>query len=171
MIARRRPGYALIELLVLITAMTVMLGLCAGMIHLLLKLDRVGLTASDEAADMARLGHDFRADAHAAPPEGPRTKTDDKFTLTIAPGQAVDYEIRPGDILRTARDGDKVRRRETYRRPERSSVRFELTTDGPSPIASLIIAGERGENESRPGREFRIDAAIGLDRRHAPRAE
>ena len=68
---RRRRGYALIEVMVVITITAVMLGLCAGMIHLLMRLDRSGRSTAEEAADLARLARDFRADAHASSPVDP----------------------------------------------------------------------------------------------------
>jgi len=166
---RRRRGYALIELLVLITIVAVMLGLCAGMLHLLMRLDRVGRSAADEAADMARLGRDFRADAHASPAAGPAGRTPDGITLAVAEGRSVEYRARPTDILRTVREGDKVRHREQYRRPARSAVRFEVARDGPAAIASLTISREPGGKDGSPARDVRIDAALGLDRRFSRR--
>jgi len=162
---RRRPGYALIELLVVMTVVGVMLGLCAGTIHLLMKLDRVGRSASDEAADMARLGRDFRADAHASTATEPAGISPDGLTLALAEGRTVEYQARPGDFLRTVREGEKVRHREQYRRPARSAVRFEVSRDGPAPIVSILIVREPGGRDGSPGRDVRIDSALGLDRR------
>jgi len=136
---RRRRGYALIELLVLITIVAVMLGLCAGMLHLLMRLDRVG------------------------------GRSPDGITLAVAEGRSVEYRARPTDILRTVREGDKVRHREQYRRPARSAVRFEVARDGPAAIASLTISREPGGKDGSPARDVRIDAALGLDRRFSRR--
>ncbi len=54
--SRRGPGgWALMECLVLISVMTVLFALCAGTIRLLMKLDRAGRAARDQASDIRRL--------------------------------------------------------------------------------------------------------------------
>ncbi len=169
--SRREPrGYALIELLVLITVVAVILGLCGGLIHLLMKLDRGVRAGSDQAADMARLARDFRADAHAATPsDQPDARTPGRLALGLAAGRSVEYLARAADILRTVREGDKVRRRETYRRPARSAVRFDLTREGSTAFVSLILDRPAGGPDGPADRDLRIDAALGKDGRFAPR--
>jgi type II secretory pathway component PulJ len=169
MTTRRRPGYALIELLVVMTVTAVMLGLCAGMIHLLMRLDRSGRTASDESADLARLARDFRADVHASSKDPGRSN--DRMTLTIDGGPTVEYQARPHDILRTVRDGEKVRRFETYRRPARTSITYQLDSAGPRPIAILTIDRPSDARDDSSYRDYRIEAELGKDRRLNPRAE
>jgi prepilin-type N-terminal cleavage/methylation domain-containing protein len=167
----RRRGYALIEVLVVITIVSVMLALCAGMIHLLLKLDRVGRSASDVSADLSRLARDFRADAHAAAPEDPKGRSGDRLTLSIAGDRTVEYQFRPADILRTVREGTKVRHFETYRKPARSTVRIDVTRDGPRPLATLIVARALDGQDDSLYSDYRIDAELGKDRRLTPRSE
>jgi type II secretory pathway pseudopilin PulG len=168
---RRRGGYALIELLVVITVVAAMLTLCAGMIHLLLKLDHAGRSASEVANDLGRLARDFRDDAHAASPDSPAARADGRLTLALPGGRAVEYQVRPSDVLRTVREGDKVRRHETYRRPARASVRFDLTNDGPRPFAALVVDRPPDGRDDSLYRDFRIEAELGKDRRFSPRPE
>lgn len=167
----RGRGYALIECLVLITVMGVILTLCAGTIHLLLKLDRAGRDASEEAVDLARLARDFRDDAHAAPRADPPGRSADRIVLSMEGPRAVEYAIRAGDVLRTVRDGEKVRKFETYRRPARASARIDLVRDGPRPIAALIFDRPPGDRESWPFRDYRIEAELGKHRSPTPRQE
>ena len=91
----RRQGYALIEVLVLITVVAVMLTLCAGMIHLLMKLDRAGRSATEVANDLASLARDFRQDAHASTTLEPPERAPERIRLTIDNGRTIEYEIRP----------------------------------------------------------------------------
>ena len=170
MIARRR-GYALIEVLVVLTVAAVMLTLCAGTVHLLLKLDRSGRAASEEATDLARLAREFRADAHASAPLDPPAGGADRMTFTIEGGKTVEYQVRPRDVLRTLREGDKVRRFETYRRPARASVRFEVAGDGPRPLATVIVDRPLDGRDDSLYRDYRIEAELGKDRRTNPRPE
>lgn len=167
---RRRVGYALIELLVVMAVWTVMMALCAGLIHLLLKLDRSGRTASENAADLSRLARDFRADAHAARP-GSVTLAPDRLTLALEPGRTVDYQVRPDDILRTLREGEKVRRFEVYRRPSRTAVRLEVEKEGPRPFASLVLDRPPDGREDSFYQDYRIEAELGKDHRLNSRPE
>ena len=166
-----RSGYALVELLVVLTVASVMLTLCAGMIHLLLKLDRSGRTASETAADLARLARDFRADAHAAAPIVPPIRAADRLALSLDGGKTVEYQVRPLDILRTLREGDKVRRYETYRRPSRSSAAIEVRAEGHRPFASLVVDRPSDGRDDSLYRDYRIEAELGKDRRINPRPE
>jgi type II secretory pathway component PulJ len=167
---RRRPGYALIELLIVITVTAVMLTLCAGMIHLLLKLDRTGRTASEQAADLARLARDFRADAHASLKVSNQAGSD-RMIFSVDAGRTVEYQIRPNDILRTVREGEKVRRFETYRRPARTSVRFAGDSAGPRPFIIMMIDRPSDGRDDSFYRDYRIEAEIGKNQRLNPRAE
>ena len=168
---RRRHGFALIELLVVITVAGVLLTLCAGTIHLLLKLDRSGRTASEEAADLARLARDFRADAHASTKPEPTALAADRLTLSLDGGRMVEYLVRPLDILRTLREGDKVRHLESYRRPARTSVRPEIDRSGPRPFVVLVIDRPPDGRDDSSYHDHRIVAELGKDRRLNPRPE
>jgi type II secretory pathway component PulJ len=167
----RRRGFALIECLVLITVMATLLGLCAGTIHLLLQLDRSGRDASEQAADLARLARDFRADAHAAARVDPPGRSALNVVLSDGGWRTVEYAVRPGDILRTVRDGDEIGRRETYRRPARAPARIELTRDGPGPILALVIDRPTGVDPVSSAGEFRIEADLGKHQTLNPRPE
>ncbi len=169
----RRPpsGYALIECLVLISVMTVLLGLCAGTIRLLMKLDRAGRSARDQAADIRRLSEDFRADAHAALADPPRPEAGDRLSLALPGGRAAEYQGRPASIVRTVREGDRVRRTETYRRPPKTTLRFEVAAEGSKPMAALIIDPAPGSGDESPDRDWRIEAELGKDRRFSARAK
>jgi prepilin-type N-terminal cleavage/methylation domain-containing protein len=166
-----RRGYALIEVLVVLTVAAVMLTLCAGMVHLLLKLDRSGRAASEEAADLTRLAHDFRADIHAAEPATPPARAADRWTLSLDGGKTVEYQVRPRDVLRTLREGDKVRRHETYRRPPRASVSIEVGHDGPRSLASLVVDRPPDGQADSLYRDYRIEAELSRDRRINPRPQ
>ena len=168
---RRRPGYTLVELLVVITVTAVMLTLCAGMIHMLLKLDRSGRAASEQAADLARLARDFRSDAHATLKVVSNETVSDRMTVLLDGVKTVEYQTRPNDIVRTVREGEKVRRFETYRRPARTSVRFAADSAGPRPFIILMIDRPSDGRDDSFYRNYWIEAEIGKDHRLNPRPE
>ena len=167
----RRRGYALIEVLVVISIVSVMLALCAGMIHLLMKLDRAGRTATEVSTDLARLAHDFRLDAHAAAPVAPPDRPMERLALSVAGGKTVEYLVRPGDILRTVREGDKVRHYDLYRRPPRASVRIDVTREGSLSFATLILDRPPDGRDDSLYHDYRIEAELGKDHRLTPRPE
>ena len=171
---RRRRGYALIELLAVLTISAVMLTLAAGLLHLLMKLDRNGRDALDESADLARLSRAFRADAHASTTFEPTEQTENLCKLQLENGRSVEYQVRTGDLLRTIRDGEKVRGFETFRRPPRTAVKFRLDGAPPRPPGQrpfLILTIDRPpdgrDNASR--HDWSIQAELGKDQRLYPR--
>jgi prepilin-type N-terminal cleavage/methylation domain-containing protein len=167
----RRRGYALVEVLVVMTIVATMLTLCAGMIHLLLKLDHANRSGSEVAADLSRLARDFREDAHASGSVDPPGQAVDRLTMPIADKKTVEYQIRPKDILRTVREGEKVRRYEVYRTPARAVVRIERTNDGPRTFLCLVIDRPLDGRDDSLYRYYRIEAELGKDRRMTPRPE
>jgi hypothetical protein len=169
--ARNRPAYALVELLVVLTVVAVLLTLCAGMLHLLMKLDRSGRTASDESADLARLARDFRADAHSSSTVDPGGRSTERLTLPMDGGRTVEYQVRPRDVLRTIREGEKVRRFETYRRPARTSVRLDVEKVGARSFATLLVDRPPDGRDDAFYRDLRVEAELGRDLRLNPRAE
>lgn len=167
----RRRGYSLIECIVLISVLSALIGLSAGTIQLLLKLDRAGRAASEEAVALARLARDFRDDAHEAPPVDPPGRSTDRVVLTLSESKTVEYTIRPGDVLRTVRQGEKVLRHETYRRPARASARIDVAIDGPRPIASMVFDRPSSDRDISAYHDYRIEAELGKHGRLKPRPE
>ena len=161
----RTCGYSLIELLVVITVLASLLGLCVGTLHLLMKLDRAGRDASDEAADLFRLARDFRADVHAATDAEPPSPSAERFSLALGEGRTVDYAIRPGAITRLVRLGDRVVGRESYRRPAKAPASFDVVRhEGSPPIAVLRVVLLPEGMPDGPGREQAIEAEFARDR-------
>jgi len=174
---RQRPGYALIELLVVLTVTAIMLTLSAGLIHLLLKLDRSSRSAREQAADLSRLAHDFRLDLHASVDDRvlmvplPDEAGSDRIKVKSREDTTIEYEVRPSDYLRTVRVGDKVRHYEVYRRPPRSSARFQSEGDGPGSFVVLRIDQPTDGRDDSLYRDYRIEAEIGRDHRLNPRTQ
>lgn len=163
----RRAGWALLELLVVISAVTVLLAMAAGLVFQMLRIDGAERSRVFAAANLERLARDLRGDAHASsgPSEGPA----DRMVLPQTEGRTVEYAVRPRDVLRTARRGDKVERREEYRVPTATRGRFESTRDGERTIVAFILDPDpsaSGGKLADPGyRGFRIEAMTGRDAR------
>ena len=154
-VTRRRRGAFLIELLVTITVLTVLLGLGAGLLHILLRLDQKGREALEVAADQARLVEAFRADVHTATLDPAPAVEANHLTLIDSQTGRIDYTIRPHDLLREVHQGDKLRQREVYRLTQRTSARFETTRESGRPWVVLSIDLS---TTNTSGRGVRIEA-------------
>lgn len=156
-----RRGFSLVELLATITVLTILLGLCAGLIRVLLKLDQSSRDALAVAADSNRLARDFRDDAHSATSSPPPKPSSDRLTWTTADDSEVVYTVRPRDLLREVSRAGKVQHRELYRRPARSSVQFEANLEGTVSLISIVIHREANPNGTSAAGDDRIDAEFG----------
>ncbi len=132
---RRRRGFSILEVLMLITVITVLLSLCAGLIHLLVRLDRTGQNSAELSADLARLSRDFRNDGHQA-------------------SEAVELG-----------DPSKVRWVRTYRLPTAGKVRFDRFDVEGRPFLAFVISGAIDRLEPTVLREDRVETELGRDKR------
>ena len=55
-------GFTLIETVLVVGAISVILGLCGGLLHVMLRLDRAGRAHLVETATVGRLARQFRQD-------------------------------------------------------------------------------------------------------------
>ncbi len=163
----RRGGWALLELLVVITAATALLGLAAGLIHQMLKIDGAERSRVVVAADLERLAHDLRSDAHSAARLA--ESAPGRVILALAESRSVEYTVRGREILRTARRGEKVDHREQYRLPATTVARFESTGDRAGSLIAVVVTADPAASKGRPPeagyRDYRIEAAVGRDGR------
>ncbi len=155
---RRRPtGFSLVELMTTIAVLTILLGMCAGLIRILLKLDHAGRDAMDVENDQVRLARTLRDEAHRSTSPTPRLIQADRLTLILPDNQTVEYTVRPHDLLREVRQGEKVRQRELYRTPPRATVRFEAATEAGRSVVSLLVSPSNRGLDS----VIRVDAEVG----------
>ena len=154
-----RGGSTLIEMLATITVLTIFLGLAAGLIRLLLRLDQSGRDALAVASDLGRLAPTWRDDIHRAPITPAPAIAADRMTCAGPDDTRIAYTIRPRDLLREVARGDKVVRRETYRLPPHASARFEASTEAGRPFAAVVI--HRDDPGPVGRRDDRVDAEVG----------
>jgi type II secretory pathway pseudopilin PulG len=159
---RRRGGWALLELLVVITCATAMLALAVGLIFQMLKIDGAERSRVVASSNLERLARDLRADGHSASQTAEFAPG--RLVLTQADGRSVEYAVRPRDILRTSRRGEKVDHREEYRLPEATVARFDSPSEGTRPMVAVVLSldATRPGKTVDPGyRDYRIEAVLG----------
>jgi prepilin-type N-terminal cleavage/methylation domain-containing protein len=167
---RIRRGFTLVELLVVIGGVAVTLGMCVALLHSLLRLDRAARLHLAETTAVGRLGRQFRQDVHAAS----RAKEDAsrlELALSAPDERIVEYEVRPGALLRVERKGDQVVRRESYRVHHGGTPRFATERDQEDLWVSLVLAVDEKMPEpgAGPSRAIRFEARLNNDGRLAVR--
>jgi hypothetical protein len=155
-----RRGKTLIEMLILMSVMSLILGLVATSLVLLFKTDRQVRRDLDQVTALARLGSKFRADAHAAT----ACQAGDTCDLAQSDGRVIRYALAEGRITREVRRGDTLEHRDAFVLPRTATARFDMPAEANGRLVRLIIAA--AENSDRAFltavRPATIEAAIGL---------
>ncbi len=161
-----RAGSSLLEMLALITALAILMGIASAILYAMLRVDRGERARSFAAANLERLARDLRADCRDA--AGPIERSDARLLIPIGDGRAVEYLVRESDVLRIVRERGKARGSDTYRRPAGTRARFEESAEGASPVVALVLSADPSVGPDRPAdhayRGYRVEAAAG---RHA----
>ena len=154
-----RRGYSLIEMIVVMTIATVIVGLSAAILHLLLRTERNGRQQMHRSAALARLADQFRSDVHAAAHQPvPDDANPSCWTFELKAGRNVQYRAQAGQIERVETLGGKIERRESYALPPDAAVAIATPDDTKPPVATLMV-------REPPNREIRIAAVLGKDHR------
>ncbi len=155
------------ELMVVISAVSVLMTIAAGLVFQMLKIgqgERAGVVA---ASSLDRLARDLRDDARAS--AGPADLGPARLALALPEGMSVEYELGARQALRTVRKGGKVEHREQYRWPRGTIGRFESSRDDARPVIALVLAPDPAAGPAKsadpPYRAFRIEAVPGRDAR------
>jgi hypothetical protein len=164
----RRRGYVIIEMLLVMTALAIILGLCVGLIHCLHRLSRVGTDHLAEATARDRLARQFRQDVRAASRSslaGADVNPAGRVELH-GPGQRViDYVPGDGWLVRTERDGGQQLRREDYRFPSGAAVRFRTRDEDGARFVILSLRRDAASSIRGPHHESEFEAELGRDAR------
>jgi hypothetical protein len=163
-----RRGFSLIEVVLVIGGVAMLLGMSTGLLHLMLRLDRVGRSHYAETATIGRLSRQFRQDVRAAvgtkasdPDEGPLAKLE----LVMSEGHVVSYESRERGLTRTERQGESVRRREGYALPSCAGPRFLVRKDDDRVWVSLRLPRVAEPRPESLRHVLNVDALMGRDHR------
>jgi hypothetical protein len=157
--ADRRRGVTLIEMTVMMTAVAAMLGACALMLGLAMRLQSDGVASFERSESLDRLAVRFRDDAHAA-----RSATIDGRALRLEPsaGKVVEYRVdEEGGLSRVVVEGEKETAREPYRIPEAVAARLALRDEDGRRFAALAVDLQRRRDRIDPIRTWEVVAVVG----------
>jgi hypothetical protein len=170
-----RRGWTLIELLLVITATTILSVTGATILCVLMAAERCGAETVIVERSLTRLALRLRSDLHAA--EAAEVRSGDGAAAEFldvqhSGGRRVRYACRPDEVTRDVFEGETVRERDGFRLPGGES-RFEGVDDG-APLAFVhrrpqerLIETGGDRVQAAPLREVRIEAVVGWDRRFA----
>jgi len=168
----RRCGYSLIELMVVLTVSTTVLGVAAVMLHTLMQVQKDSREQLLYHATLGRLGRQFRRDVHAAdgfrPPEaGSHGNRPAAWQLDFKPDRVVRYSIEWGSLIRSEQIGGTLSRREVFRLPADRAVSIRLQAEAEPAIVSLSITRGSSQPAGPAWKPVQIDAVLGWDHRFA----
>jgi hypothetical protein len=164
-----RRGITIIEVMVVMSGVAVMLGLCALTLQLLLRLNADSQARLSAAAALDRLAGQFRQDVHACNAAG----LDDKpggataspsLRLNLGPSRTVSYEARDGRVVRSESESGKSTRHESYTLARMSSVQFQVRDEAARRFVALVVTRSTGKNAIDPPRPLEVLALLGKNR-------
>jgi type II secretory pathway component PulJ len=164
---RSRRGITLIEVLVLVTGVAVMLGLCAVTIQLLLRLHADSQGRVSSTMVLERLARQLRDDAHASESArlGARDakSTDDQpsLTLIMKAAHSINYIVREHTVARDETQNGKRIRHESYSLERDRAARFELIDESGHILVALRVTHEPGKSRTEPPKPLEIVASLG----------
>jgi hypothetical protein len=164
-----RRGITIIEVLIVVTGVAMLLGLCAVSIQVLMKLNGDVQGRYGAAVALERLARQLRDDAHAS--ETAAITIDEKkvgkaagLRLAFEPDHVVVYELDNGGVVRTESRAGKAVRHEKYALARGTGARFELRDEGSRRLVALITTRPVGKSQAEPPRPLELVALQGKDR-------
>ncbi len=127
---KKRNGYSLAEMLVVITVASVLLSITAQLVSRAMRVDAAWREQGDVARSMSRLARDVRNDVHQARNVA---GTQDPLTLeiTCADGVKVSYTVAVHEIIRSSQHDEEQLEREYYKISADQQVVLKSLSDSP----------------------------------------
>lgn len=159
----RLAGKSLLEVVVMISLMSILLGLSATSLASLFRLRYTITRDTEHARSIDRLAMRLRQDAHDAQSASVAEGCD----LTISKGKSIRYSFNTPRIVREvcqAEEGqEKIVHRDSFSVPRRSVVTFQTDQIDSGTLLRVVI---EPENTRLPPRELprsaHIEAAVGI---------
>jgi type II secretory pathway pseudopilin PulG len=155
-----RRGKTLIEMLILITVLSVVLASVSLVLLGAFKTDRQLRRDLAQQTSLARLASRFRSDAHAAT----TCRVDNACELSLADGRVVRYGFAGQRISREVRRGQTLEHQDAFVLPDTAAVRFEQPEAFGGRLVRVSISAKENADKAHltPVRPSAIEAAIGI---------
>jgi type II secretory pathway pseudopilin PulG len=155
-----RRGATLIEVMVMITVISVVMTGAATTLVALLRLERQARSDQSELQTLANLAARWRTDVHAAI----AASADDDCELTVTDGRTIRYSFAESRIAREVRLGETIVHRDAFVLPSRAQVEFTMADSHAGRLLRLSIAPATVSASpiGAPVRPAVLDAVINL---------
>jgi hypothetical protein len=137
---KNRRGASMIELLLIMSACTVVLTLTGVLLHRAMRIQMQSRAHVNAERSALRLSEQFRSDVHQARAVASDFGKDDKLLLhlVLTDGRVAEYSRANGALLRRESGGDRPTRREEFSFPGAHAVTIEHKS-APQRLALAII--------------------------------
>lgn len=145
---RSRQGISLVELLVVMSFVSVILTMSAGLMHRMMFAQSKARTLADVERISLRLAHVFRHDVHQATAATALSdQSDDAFVrLQLPNDQSIEYRQDDGIIRRVLTSGDRTIARDEFVFPP--GIKLVVNKDGTRLL--VLSVSSRAEEASSP---------------------
>lgn len=162
----RRRGVTLVELLAAMTTLTIILGLGAALLTMLLKLTDSGHEHAEAEAAVARVARLFREDVRNAEEVSGCEPGKASGRIRLTSGDwGVEYSASKTALLRVEWIADVLLEQERVTLPVSEPPRFERPGEGPPAMVALVLERSKRKEASPAAKPLRIEAALGASRR------
>ena len=157
----RPAGKSLLEAVVMISILSLVMGLSATSLTTLFRIRHQMSRDSEQATALSRLAARLRLDAH----EAVSASLDDGCLFTLADGGTIHYAYTTPNIEREVRRDDAVLHRDRFVLPRSATAAFERVGDSAGALIRLTIRPvEVRTRRTEMPRVATIEASIGLNR-------
>ncbi|HPM84738.1 MAG TPA: prepilin-type N-terminal cleavage/methylation domain-containing protein [Candidatus Anammoximicrobium sp.] len=162
---RNRRGTTLIEMLVIISVCSVVMGASGVLLHGMYRADKENRLQIANGSAVARLSLQFRRDAHAAGEAELLKEANGKAAGLVFRGSfqpTIEYRQQGRAIVRTAKQGDKVVHMDSFALPAGTEFNWTLEEGQPSVAAVQIARPARRGGKLDALFPQRIEAVVGI---------
>ena len=158
-VPRKRAGWTLVELMVVIALMTLLLSTSAILLTSLFRSQQSLANGLENQSIRARLGVQLRSDAHGA--TSAKCDSPQSCDFVLPSGEIVHYEMIEAALHRELRKADAVTQRETYPLAHGQAT-FSLDESRELPLVRLSIQDEPEPRKyASASRSSLLEAAVG----------
>ncbi len=166
---RSRRGITIIEVLIVVSGVSMLLAICAVSIQALLRANSDAQHRYRGAVAIERLARQFREDVHASTSLAisGMDKTPGSSSgvhIKLDPRHIVFYKAGDGGVIRNESKDAKIIAHQTYTLPSESVIRFEHRAEAGRKLAVLVYSRGSGKSRIDPPRPVEIVAVQGRDR-------
>lgn len=161
---KRRRGYMLIEMLVVMTVGSALAGIAVFMLYALMISHDTGREHLENCRTFSRLAEQFRGDVHLMQ----KTSADGKDTeIDLLPEAADDTKVRyqclDGRVERRELQGEKMVRQESYMLGPEMEATIKTQAQGDAIIVGIAISPKQHTEKLYHAIPVRIEAVLGRD--------